>query len=376
MAKVKRGKSIDAQHLGTEPVFSGEYVGSNRKMVLLDALNYYNYKFKLVDHRKVCVEYAKGVYTGTQLTAITACPNYGFSNALSTMIRIGKRGWEYSQKEQDEITAGFERIINIGSEVAPAATVNAPKVDKPNPAKRLEDKIFATIMNDLVDLEDEWITGHEKVSIDIFTLVQAHGISGAKAAPYINSWAEERIREYERALSDKTEDAQFKEAYSHLTTAKIKKRIGILRGIMDEAEQLKLSAKATRKPRKTRAKSADKQVEKVQYEKVSTEYKLTSINPVSIIGAHHLYAFNVKKRTLTMFVTTRIDGFEVKGSTLLHIDPVESITVKLRDPNSFMKIVLKKTKNQISKEWGKLTTKTAAAPSGRLVKDHILLRVI
>lgn len=373
MANVKRGVSVDSIHLGKAPSYTGSVIGAGRKLALIDALNFYNYKNKAKDHKKICIDYAKKVYDGAKLNAINACPVPMFSNTTATLITISKRGWDLNEYEQNTIDKNFEAFAQLGAQYVTTDAKEEVKVaDRPNPQKRLEDKIFATIMNDLTDLEEEWLGGFENAKIDIFTLIQGHGVSGAKAAPYIHAWAQERIEEYTLALSD---DKDYAEAYAYLKPAKIRNRIKILQGIHDEADRLTLVGKATRKPRKVKSKAADKQVEKVQYEKMSTKFKLTSINPVGIVGSHTLYAFNIKKRTITEFTSSRIGGFEVKGSTLLHVDE-SSRVVKLRDPDTFLKIVLTKTKNQINKEWGKLTTKTSVASSGRIVKDHILLRVV
>ena len=49
MNKAKRGNTIDGMYLGKEPSFtSDDLQGSDRKMVILDAVNYYNYKYMLM----------------------------------------------------------------------------------------------------------------------------------------------------------------------------------------------------------------------------------------------------------------------------------------------------------------------------------------
>ena len=88
-----------------------------------------------------------------------------------------------------------------------------------------------------------------------------------------------------------------------------------------------------------------------------------------------VYLFNVKTRALTELVCQKSCGFEVKGTTLQGVDLETSRVTKLRKPEVFIPMVLKKTSNQINKEWSSLTTKTTIA-NGRINKDTIILRAM
>ena len=85
--------------------------------------------------------------------------------------------------------------------------------------------------------------------------------------------------------------------------------------------------------------------------------------------------FNTKTRVITEYVTNSAKGFEVSGTTLKNIDTSSSRSTRLRKPDAFLPIILKKTANQINKEWQSLTTKTTV-PNGRINKDTVLLRVL
>lgn len=181
---------------------------------------------------------------------------------------------------------------------------------------------------------------------------------------------EEEIREL---VEKKTEDLV--EAYSHWSVAKRKQYLKIVSDIVDDAERFMASKKAVRKTSKPRVKSADKQVEKVNYMKESSEYKVTSVHPSTIVGARRVYLFNTKQRLLTELVCRLPNGFEVKGTTIQGLDEEQSRTIRLRKPTDFLPIVLSKTPNQINKEWKQLTTKDQAV-TGRINKDTIILRAL
>jgi hypothetical protein len=150
-------------------------------------------------------------------------------------------------------------------------------------------------------------------------------------------------------------------------------------GIEDEglaaSSEVKAAAAATRTPRVPKTRAADKQIARMQFLKSSEEYKLKSISPIQVPGSTRLYTFNEKTRTLSEYVSNSTKGFEVKGTTLINVDPEASRSVRLRKPDQFLAICLTKTFRQVDNEWKKLTTKSSV-PNGRINKDTILLRTM
>lgn len=179
--------------------------------------------------------------------------------------------------------------------------------------------------------------------------------------------------ELEELVTKKTPDLV--EAYAHLGVRKQKQYLNVIQAILDDCERYMASKKAVRKSRKPRVKSADKQVEKVQYLKESSEYKVTSVHPNQIIGSGRVYLFNTKQRILTELVCRLPSGFEVSGTTIKGLDEEASRAIRLRKPLDFLPLVLSKTARQIDKEWTALTTKNQAH-SGRINKDTIILRTL
>jgi hypothetical protein len=145
--------------------------------------------------------------------------------------------------------------------------------------------------------------------------------------------------------------------------------------MLTDLDKIQAASKATRKKRTPKARTADKQIKNLKYLKEDkVNYKLVSVDPLSVPGAFRLYTFNVKNRELCEYTTLSANGFEIKGTTIQNFDPETSRKTRLRKPDDFLPIVLKKTVNQIDKEWKKLSTKTSE-PSGRINADTILLRV-
>lgn len=264
----------------------------------------------------------------------------------------------------------IDKLILSGNGIV---EVKASTNSKPvlSPAQRLEAKINETIMYDYDTMIDEWISG-DKSDIDIYQKMKEYDLKG-KAVPSIKRIIERDLELYKDSYN-KTEE-QAIEAFEHIGRREQKRRINVLEKMVSDLDSVQTMNKAVRKPRATKAKPVTKLVSSLKYKKECNEYKIASITPESIVGSSRLYTFNTKYGELTEFVSISTSGIQVKGTSITNFDPEQSRTTKLRKPQEFLSIVLKKTSNQISKEWDKLTTKTYKAGS-RCNENTILLRKI
>ena len=301
---------------------------------------------------------------------------YIFSHYCATAFWIngGLTHDEKSSKYSEGLYKYTMELLESGKELyfeKQAKLEDSANVVSLTPQQRLQNKINNTIMQDLLDLEDAWIEG-EKSELDIYSQFKKHGLAGSAIAPVkqvIEGW----LLDYEDAYHKRCEQAV--EGYSHLKRPELNRRIKACQSMLDDLDRIRSAARATRKTRVKQPKAADKQVAKVQFKKEDTEFKLVSIPPLKIVGGARLYTFNTKTRVLTEFVTQDVKGFEISGTSIKNHDKVNSRSVKLRKPETFLPLVLGKTPNQIDKEWKTLTTKSSI-PNGRLNGDTILLRVL
>ena len=310
-----------------------------------------------------------------------ACPEYKFTcmpyQAATAfwLTHTTRKDDDYrSRTYSDALSKYLSQLIAMGKDLyfekqAKAKDSNAVK--SISPMERLQRKISNTIMQDLLDLEDKWIDG-EDATLDLYQEFKRHDLPNSatkQVRNVIDGWLSDYNDAYTKACPDAVE------GYSHLSRVQLRKRVQACESMLADLDRLQSAAKATRKSRVKLPKAADKQVTKVQYKKEDSEYKIVSVAPLSVIGAHRLFTFNTKTRIITEFVTNAAKGFEVSGSTLKNIDTSLSRCTRLRKPDAFLPIVLKKTPNQIDKEWKTLTTKSTI-PNGRINVDTILLRVM
>jgi hypothetical protein len=194
----------------------------------------------------------------------------------------------------------------------------------------------------------------------------------AVSARVVFDYYERLMDELRELVEKKTPDLV--EAYDHLTVKERKAYYEFIKELASDAKKYILAKKATRAIRTPRVKTADRQVAKLQYAKTSDEFKLTSINPMSIIGSMRLYVFNTKTRTVGEYLTQSSKGFQMKGTTLQGWDKERSRQTRLRKPEEGLSMILTKTPTAIGKWWTTLTTKTNSC-NGRINNDTILLRV-
>ena len=321
--------------------------------------------------------YIKSKMTKDDQRDIFACPEYKFytfSHYAATAF------WSLNKLESEDLFVYYEaklyeyllKLIELGREIRKEKTVEETvNIVSLSPMQRLQNKISDTIMQDMLDLEDKWMDG-ENATIDLYKLFQTHGLSGSATLPVrqvIAGW----LLDYEDAYYKRDADAV--EGYAHLKKSDLNHRIKSCQDMLLDLDKIQSAAKANRKVRKPKIKSADKQVARVQYKKEDNNFKLVSINPILLIGSKRLYTFNTKYKVLVEYCTQSANGFEISGSTIKNLDKVNSREIKLRKPDEFLPIVLKKTIKQIDTEWSKLTTKTIKT-NGRINKDTILLRVM
>jgi len=321
--------------------------------------------------------YVKKNFKKSEVTAIFANPEYKFyTNSHYGAISY----WLNNELPEDTRSKDYEFAINkylnflvtTGTEILKDKVVeDVAKIVSISPMERLQKKISDTVMQDLLDLEDQWIDG-EKVTIDLYKLFQSYSLSGS-ATLSVRKVVEGWLLDYEDAYHKRDEQAV--EGYAHLKRPELNRRIKACQDMLLDLDKIKSATKANRKVRVPKAKSADKQVARVQYKKEDNDFKLVSINPILLIGSRRLYAFNCKSKKLIEYCTQAANGFEISGSTIKNFDQVNSRQVTLRKPDEFIPIVQKKTVNQIDVAWKKLTTKTSV-PNGRLNNDTILLRVM
>lgn len=237
-----------------------------------------------------------------------------------------------------------------------------------SPMERLRQKVQSTIIMDLDVMLDSWMTAATPITpLPIYEKMKAHSLPGA-ACPQIRTWLEHLLHDMTAAL-DKT-DTDLIQGYAYLTTAQLRSRVEALKTMLEDLNKHVHTIKAARAPRAKKVHSAVKQVSHLKYLKHDPELKLTSVNPVRLIGAFRVLVYNVKYRALIDYTSST--GFTMKGTTLCNVESARGN--RLRKPEEFISTAMNSTPKQLQKAWEGLTTKEFK-PKNRINGECILLRV-
>jgi hypothetical protein len=292
----------------------------------------------------------------------------------------------------DSVKTELESIIEHGKKIKEEKKVeDTIKVTKYKPT--IQQLLFAKSLEMSDDIE-EFIDGYDgsKEMLSSFDPQTMLLIVGAKpnhakiiASIYkpmfddfeelINPPSTKKMNELEKDLHE-----QLQEGYSHLSKNIIKNQFKMYKTIMDACDNIVLKGKVTRKPRKKKAISAEKQVSKFKYLDHHPETKSISVNPADIVGASSIIVYNSKTRKLGVYHATNVDpsgmkrdgsGLSVKGTTIQGFNTATSVQKTLRKPIEQLAKFKKIAKRSFKKEFDAINS-VEIKMNGRF-NDHSLI---
>ncbi len=169
-----------------------------------------------------------------------------------------------------------------------------------------------------------------------------------------------------------------KEGYEHLSPAKYNSWLKFHQKLLDDTTRYYSSMKVPVKVRKKRAikpKSPDKLIKNLKYKKEDADQKLVSIDPVNIIKAQCLWAYNTKYRQLSVYHAIDDGGLSVKGTTITQFDKKTSVTKRLRKPHDVLPKLLSCGAVVLNSFMNDIKT-NSTVPTGRINEETVLLRVV
>ena len=297
-------------------------------------------------------------------------PDYHF-----TMYSLQAAAIVWKEKGLDlPVAYNYDKIISTWTnDLDCAVKKKETEIEKIKAPKKTPVDILSMKKEELIgSIEEVLDTGEYDTAYSPYNELQKDGHAQATAKAIIDYYGPV-LEEAKELVHKKTPDLV--EGYSHMPVPVRKKYLEFLQHIIDDTTRFVMAKKATRKTSKPRTKTAYAQVSKLQYLKESKEFKITSIDPLLIVGARVVWAFNTKYKQLTEFVSRARDGFEVKGTSLQMTDPALTRKITLRKPQEFLPIIQSKTQKQISVAYNQLTTKQSSRSDGRINKDTLIMRV-
>ena len=165
-------------------------------------------------------------------------------------------------------------------------------------------------------------------------------------------------------------DASLKEGYNKYTKKHLQALYTFYNEIMLACDSIIEESKPVRKPKPI---DKDKLVSKLKYKKSDDMLKLTSIEPVTIIGSTELWVFDIKTRKLGRYVANSDAGLSIKGCTVIGYSDDKSIQKILRKPAPSLSEFNKAGKVKIRTFLDEINA-TESKLSGRISENIILLK--
>lgn len=336
-----------------------------------ETLRHYGYFYDIKDSFSWATEWVKENMPKQDLKYFKASPERLFSMTAGALCRMEMNGAQLTDSSKNLINRYVAAAIEAGKKsVEDKNSVSSTNTVTRSPADIVKERTSDFIAG-LETYLDTFDTKEWKEDFSVYNELQKNDMPYNTSKAIVDYYIPLRD-ELTELVEKKTEDLV--EAYSSLGIRKRKKLLAAVSSIIDDAEKYMNSKKAQRKPRKKKTTSAGQQVSKVKYLKESGEYKLTSVDPVNIIGASEVYLFNTKYRQITHLVSSSKNGFEVKGTTIQNVDIEGSTRKKIRKPDEFFTDFNKATKARRKKILAEIKTKPAEA-NGRLNDQTLILKV-
>lgn len=384
-AKAPRVSNIafsDEKYTGREPVWDTERA---EKMTqdefdhfLRKSFFYYNYYYTQKDVKKHAVKWMQeNKYSKADVSAFIRSPDRAVPMTAYGLLMAHKQGMPFREKELAYFKRQLEAAIN-SADAEPEETSTGAKPAEPVvvvKAPTIQDRLNEKTSEHLAHFEglyDEVIAG-ATVDPKAYDYFVANTVPQSQLGKFEALF--DRHRMYLNAAIDKLDD-QIVEGYKHMKAADFKRHFAFLNLIQTAIEQYRSVKKATKKARVKRAPTKEKIVAKLKYMKEEKTLKLVSINPVDIIGAQELWAYNTKTRKLFRYIADSTFGpLNIKGTSIIGFDEVKSVGKTLRKPEEKLKEFAKASKVQLRKFLDDIKA-TSTVGNGRINADMVLLRAI
>ena len=375
--KSNAARVLEEKHIGVETINWVNIPDHDMDMKVYTNLRIYNYFHDHKDAFKWAEEWVKK-NRGQDLADFKESEDWRVNTTLGGLCKMHMAGAPFDEKCMAWINAGIDAAVNAGKVNRKAQATTSTKPVKTS-ADILSDKI-----NDFI--------GEVELVIDEYhdpkVIFDAPNYSVYNELKKINAPKPlaQKVYDYYKPLYDEIDELvtqktpDLVEGYKHLKTAKEKKDyLLFIKNIVDDCQKFMNAATAAkvRAPKQPRAKKkipVEKLVAKVKYQKDSAEYKLTSVDPVNIIGATEVYLFNTKYRHLVQLVAASADGFSIKGTTITNLREESCLRKTLRKPEELLTEIGKTTKARVNRVFIDIKTKSAPA-NGRLNEEMIILKV-
>lgn len=352
---------VDEKHIGAEIKDWTNIVDVEK--AVRQCLNHYNYYYDLPEIVKWTYPWVKENFTQAEYDKFIKLPDWTISATVGALCKMISHGAKLK-------TARIEWMKEKIEESLQRTVADRPVVVERSFEKSIERyNAFIDRIEQHLDQYSETKNKQEWAQKSFFDELKADGSS--HLIQRVKKYYTPLLDEYKELVEKKT--PELVEAYSHLKLSDKRNYITFLQKLVSDTELLSESKKATRKPRVKKKPAADNQIKAINYQKDSAEFKVSSINPINIVGASVVCIFNTKYRQFSYLVAGE-GGFTIKGTTINNIDESQSFKKAVRNAEILQALMASSnTKLHCLRALNNLKT-TKAAATGRLGEQTIILK--
>ena len=377
-AKKRDPAFSDEKYTGTEPVWDTERAAKMSQdefdHFLRKILFYYNYYYSQKDCKRHVVKWMQdNQYAKADISKFVRSPDRALPMTACALVMAALQGMPMREKELTYLRDKLHEAINSDDLEPEVVATDKPAVQAVR-APTIQDRLNEKTAEHLAHFEglyDEVLAG-ETVKPDAFNYLTANTVPQSQIGKFEHLFT---VRKGELLVAQERRDEQVEEAYRHYKAADFRRHHAFSDQLLSDLDQYRSVKKTQKKARVKRAPNKEKVVSKLKYMKEEKTLKLVSINPVDIVGAQELWAYNTKTRKLYKYVADTLQGpLGVKGTSLTGFDPVKSVGKTLRKPDEKLKEFAKATKVQLRKFLEDIKA-TETIGNGRMNSDTVLLKV-
>lgn len=346
-------KDLAAIAYGGEPIFT-DLVEANDPR-LIKAFNWYNYMASRDQAKTWLLQYMKKIKS-PHYDAVKSAVDWRTQATAGWIAKMLLNGTTFTEKTMKYLDEAIQENAKYG-EVK--ETKEKVVVDIQARIRSAADILLGEV-EEMVDAA----VGGSKINIYEF-------LSKKQASTQIANIIRAVFQKQLDEVSDN--DEQVIEAYGN----KRKFFIKLFTSIVEDCDRYANNKKSTtvRKPRKKKEVLAVDKVKEVKYQKEFAPLKISSVNPVEILGAESLWLYNTKYKTLTVLHASTRSGLSVKGTTVTDYDEKRSMCKTLRKPEETIKHLLSSGKIVQRKLMDSLSTKPSLV-TGRINPQVIILKAV
>ena len=370
------GLSADEKYLGPEPVWDTE-----RAMNMTDAefdvhlrrsLRWYSYMYSSRDLKKFVVEWMQKTekFSQQDIKIFIKSNDQFCPITLCSLVVSNLRGMPFKERHLDYMYKTVQQVIDNNQNLAEPEerTIIAP-ASKITIADRVAEKT-SEIIGEIEGKIDEFL--FQDRDFALYNWLKETNVPQGSVVKIRHVVARQQV---EFQLAAEGSDRDLKEAYRGFGKVKLKKVLAFYEKLMADLDSYTQSKKIQRKARVKKSPSKDKLVSKLKYLKEDKTLKITSINPIDIVGANKLWVYNTKTRKLYRYQADELTNtLSVKGTTILGYDEVKSVGKTVRKPAEVLAKFMKASKVQLRKFLDEINAVEARA-NGRINEDCLLLKV-